>query len=554
MAERGKSRRQRHGERGALFGVQVKLPGIIDDQAAFLQAQLYRIETKPVEVARVLAQSKPAQGPHREWRRQPGYFGESCGSVLGLAATQSAASQQGGEGGQRQVVSEIRQRLARPDEARHDERQHGRMLTCAANPTKPMNYELLIGLRYTRAQPREGAANRFISFIALISMLGLALGVAALIVVLSVMNGFQKELRERILGVVSHVQVSSESGELADWSKVVQGVARHPRVKAAAPYVQAQGMLTFDGQVRGVMVRGILPEAEDKVADFARHMKSGKLEQLVPGEFGIVLGSELARALRARAGDKVALLAPQGLVTPAAILPRVKQFRVVGVFEAGMFEFDSGLALIHMADAQKLYRMDERVTGVRLKVDDLFAAPQIGRELMRFLDTDVWVSDWTRSHANFFRAVEIEKRMMFLILLLIVAVAAFNIVSTLVMAVTDKRADIAILRTLGASPRSIMAIFIVQGTLIGVVGLAAGVAGGVALALNIDVVVPALERLLGMQFLAKDVYYISDLPSDLHWSDVGTIGVVSFILTLLATLYPSWRASRTRPAEALRYE
>ena len=412
-----------------------------------------------------------------------------------------------------------------------------------------MNYELLIGLRYTRAQPREGAANRFISFIALISMAGLALGVAALIVVLSVMNGFQKELRERILGVVSHVQVSSDSGELADWSKVLQGVAQHPRVKAAAPYVQAQGMLSFDGQVRG-----ILPETEDKVADFARYMKSGKLTQLLPGEFGIVLGSELARALRATTGDKVTLLAPQGLVTPAAILPRVKQFRVVGIFEAGMFEFDSGLALIHMSDAQKLYRMDERVSGVRLKVDDLFAAPRIGRELLRFLPMDAWVSDWTRSHANFFRAVEIEKRMMFLILLLIVAVAAFNIVSTLVMAVTDKRADIAILRTLGASPQSIMAIFIVQGTLIGMVGLATGIAGGVALALNIDVVVPALERLLGLQFLAKDVYYISELPSDLHWSDVGTIGVVSFVLTLLATLYPSWRASRTQPAEALRYE
>jgi lipoprotein-releasing system permease protein len=417
-----------------------------------------------------------------------------------------------------------------------------------------MIYELLIGLRYTRAQPREGAANRFISFIALISMLGLALGVAALIVVLSVMNGFQKELRERILGVVSHVQISSESGELADWAKVVQGAAQHPRVRAAAPYVQAQGMLSFDGQVRGMMVRGILPEAEDKVADFARHMKSGQLTQLTPGEFGIVLGSELARALRARPGDKITLLAPQGLVTPAAILPRMKQFRVIGIFEAGMFEFDSGLALIHMDDAQRLYRMDDRVSGVRVKLDDLFAAPKVGRELLRLLDTDAWVSDWTRSHANFFRAVEIEKRMMFLILLLIVAVAAFNIVSTLVMAVQDKRADIAILRTLGASPRSIMTIFVVQGTLIGVAGLLAGVAGGVALALNIDVVVPALERMLGMNFLAKEVYYISDLPSDLHWGDVGTISVVSFVLTLLATLYPSWRASRTLPAEALRYE
>jgi lipoprotein-releasing system permease protein len=417
-----------------------------------------------------------------------------------------------------------------------------------------MTYELLIGLRYTRAQPREGAANRFISFIALISMLGLALGVAALIVVLSVMNGFQKELRERILGVVSHIQVSGGGGELEDWTKVLQGVARHPRVKAAAPYVQQQGMLSFDGQVRGMMLRGIIPEAEDKVANFARYMKAGKLDALRPGEFGMVLGSELARALRVRQGDKITLLAPQGMVTPAAILPRIKQFRVVGVFEAGMFEFDSGLALVHLEDAQKLYRMDDRVSGVRLKVDDLFAAPQIGRELMRYLDGEIWISDWTRSHANFFRAVEIEKRMMFLILLLIVAVAAFNIVSTLVMAVQDKRADIAILRTLGASPRSIMGIFVVQGTLIGVVGLLAGIAGGVALALNIDVVVPALERVLGLQFLAKDVYYISDLPSDLHWSDVWTIGSVSFVLTLLATLYPSWRASRTQPAEALRYE
>ena len=415
-------------------------------------------------------------------------------------------------------------------------------------------YELLIGLRYTRAQPREGIANRFISFIALISMLGLALGVAALIVVLSVMNGFHKELRERILGVVSHVQVSSDSGELADWLTVLQNAARHPQVRAAAPYVQQQGMLSFDGKVRGTMVRGILPEAEDKVADFARHMRLGRLDLLQPGEFGMVLGSELARALRVRHGDKLTLLAPQGLVTPAAVLPSIKQFRVVGIFEAGMYEFDSGLALIHLQDAQALYRMEDRVSGVRLKLDDLFAAPRVGRELLRLLGTDAWTSDWTRSHANFFRAVEIEKRMMFLILLLIVAVAAFNIVSTLVMAVQDKRADIAILRTLGASPGSIMGIFVVQGTLIGVVGLAAGIAGGVALALNIDVVVPALERALGLRFLAKDVYYISDLPSDLHWSDVWTIGGVSFLLTLLATLYPSWRASRTQPAEALRYE
>ncbi len=385
-------------------------------------------------------------------------------------------------------------------------------------------------------------------------MLGLALGVAALIVVLSVMNGFQKELRTRILGVVSHVQISADGGALANWEVTLRDARQHPRVLAAAPFVQEQGMLSFDGQVRGVMVRGVLPADEEKVADFARHMRVGTLEQLRAGEFGIILGSDLARALHALRGDKVTLLSPQGLVTPAAVLPRMKQFRVVGIFEVGMFEFDSGLALIHMGDAQIMYRMEGDISGVRLKVNDLFAAPQISRELLSTLGPGTWVSDWTRSHANFFRAVEIEKRMMFLILLLIVAVAAFNIVSTLVMAVQDKRADIAILRTLGASPQSIMAIFIVQGTLIGVIGLAAGVAGGVALALNVDVVVPALEHVLGMQFLAKDVYYISDLPSDLHWGDVGLISVVSFVLTVVATLYPSWRASLTQPAEALRYE
>ncbi len=422
-----------------------------------------------------------------------------------------------------------------------------------------MNYELWIGLRYTRARKRdaEGGGNRFISFISLISTLGIGLGVAALIVVLSVMNGFQKELRTRILGVASHIQISGspqQGGELRDWAVVVQQAAQHPLVRAAAPYVQEQGMLSYEQQVRGAMVRGILPDAEDKVADFEKHMRLGHLTSLQAGEFGIILGSELARALQVTTGDKVTLIAPQGMVTPAALLPRLKQFRVVGIFEAGMYEYDASLALVHLADAQKLYRMDARVSGVRLKLDDLFAAPRVGRELLRFLDGDAFVTDWTRSHANFFRAVAIEKNMMFLILMLIVAVAAFNIVSTLVMAVADKQADIAILRTLGASPRSIMQIFIVQGALIGVLGMLLGVAGGVALALNIDVVVPALERLLGMQFLAKDVYYISELPSDLQWADVGIIASVSFTLTLLATLYPSWRASKVNPAEALRYE
>ena len=347
-----------------------------------------------------------------------------------------------------------------------------------------MKYELWIGLRYTRAKKRKsdsGSGNGFISFISLISTLGIGLGVAALIVVLSVMNGFQKELRTRILGVASHIQINGSprnGGELSDWSHMAQEALRHPKVRAAAPFVQEQGMLSYDQEVRGVMVRGVLPEAEEKVADFEKHMKSGHLADLRAGEYGIILGAELAHVLRVLPGEKVTLIAPQGLVTPAAVLPRLKQFTVTGIFEVGMFEFDSGLALIHMADAQRLYRLDDRVSGVRLKVEDLFSAPRVARELLGLLDADVSVSDWTRSHANFFRAVAIEKNMMFLILMLIVAVAAFNIVSALVMAVTDKQADIAILRTLGASPGSIMQIFIVQGALIGMIGLALGVAGG----------------------------------------------------------------------------
>jgi lipoprotein-releasing system permease protein len=411
-------------------------------------------------------------------------------------------------------------------------------------------YELLIGLRYTRAKRR----NHFISFISLISMLGIALGVAALIVVLSVMNGFQTELRDRILAVVSHVQISGSNGEMAGWERVAEQAAKHPQVIGTAPFVQAQGMLAYGQSVRGALVRGILPEQEDKVADFSPHMKSGSLSLLTPDSFNIILGSELARALGVFVGDKVTLIAPQGVVTPAGVVPRLKTFTVVGLFEVGMFEYDNGLALIRMEDAQRLYRMDDRVSGVRLKLDDLFKAPRVARELVGRIDAEAFVSDWTRSHANFFRAVQIEKNMMFIILSLIVGVAAFNIVSTLVMAVTDKQADIAILRTLGASPGSIMAIFMVQGALIGFIGLGLGIAGGVTLALNVDVVVPFIERILGTQFLAKEVYYISTLPSELQWRDVTTITGVAFVLALLATIYPSWRASRVNPAEALRYE
>ena len=418
-----------------------------------------------------------------------------------------------------------------------------------------MRYEFLVGLRYTRSRKRAQGRNRFISFISLVSMFGIALGVAALIVVLSVMNGFQEELRTRILGVASHVQVHSPGEPVASWQQVADEAVRHDSVQAAAPYVQEQGMLSFDQTVRGTMVRGIIPAEEDKVADFARHMQSGSLDALQAGRFGILLGRDLALALKVRTGDKVTLIAPQGLVTPAAVLPRVKQFEVVGIFEAGMFEYDSALALVHLADAQALYRMGDGVSGVRLKLDDLFAAPRVARELAGMISTPgLIVSDWTRSHANFFRAVALEKTMMTLILFLIVAVAAFNIVSTLVMAVQEKYADIAILRTLGASPASVMAIFVLQGSIIGLVGLAAGVVGGLAIAHNLDIVIPALETLTGATLWNKEIYYINELPSKVLPADVIGIVSVSFVLTLLAALYPSWRASKVNPAEALRYE
>ncbi|HWQ38658.1 MAG TPA: lipoprotein-releasing ABC transporter permease subunit [Burkholderiales bacterium] len=411
-------------------------------------------------------------------------------------------------------------------------------------------YELFIGLRYAWAKRR----NHFISFISITSMLGIGLGVAALIVVLSVMNGFQKELRARILGVAAHVQIVGLGGSLRDWPRLAQQATRNPEVVAAAPYVMAQGLLSHRRSVQGTMVRGILPENEDNVADVGRHMKEGRLEALRPGEFGIVLGSELAGALGAGLGDRVVAITPQGQVTPAGVLPRLRQFTVVGVFEVGMYEYDAGLAFIHLADAQRLYRLGDAVSGIRLKLVELFDAPRVARELAKSIDEDVYVTDWTRSHANFFRAVQIEKRVMFIILLLIVAVAAFNIVSTLVMAVTDKRADIAILRTLGSAPADIMRIFVIQGALIGVIGTLGGVLLGVAVALNIDVIVPAIEHAFGVQFLAKDVYYISDLPSDLQLRDVVTIATTAFGLSLAATIYPSLRAASVNPAEALRYE
>ncbi|MGZ5073259.1 MAG: lipoprotein-releasing ABC transporter permease subunit [Usitatibacter sp.] len=411
-------------------------------------------------------------------------------------------------------------------------------------------YELFVGLRYTRAKRRT----HFISFISFISILGIALGIWALISVMSVMNGFEKEIRARILGAAAHIQVMGANGAIADWEPLAAELRKHPEVVAAAPFVNAQGLLTTGTTVRGVFVRGVVPELENGVADFNTHMKAGRLEDLRPGEFGIALGVSLANALRLNVGDRVTLVSPQGQVTPAGLMPRLKQFTVTGIFSMDHNELDSALALVHLKDAQALYRMDSAVSGIRLKVSDIDRAPWVARELAARVTSDVFITDWTQQNVNYFRAIQIEKRMMFIILTLIIAVAAFNLVSTLVMVVTDKHPDIAILRTLGASPASIMKIFMVQGVVIGTVGTVLGVATGIVTAFNIDVVVPAIERLFHFQILSREVYYISELPSDLHWADVAWTAAMSLVLSFVATLYPSWRAARVNPAEALRYE
>ena len=411
-------------------------------------------------------------------------------------------------------------------------------------------YELFIGLRYTRAKRRT----HFISFISLVSMLGIALGIAALITVMSVMNGFEKEIRARILGAAAHVQVLGGDRGLADWESVAAAVKKHPDVVSVAPFVQAQGLLSTGSAVRGVFVRGIVPEYENQVADFSKHMKSGDLSSLQPGGFGIVIGVGIARALGLRVGDRVTLISPQGQVTPAGLMPRLKQFTVTGIFALDHNEFDSALALVRMEDAQALYRFEGAVSGVRLKVRNVDAAPRISAELTRLLPVEAFVTDWTKQNVNYFRAIQIEKRMMFIILTLIIAVAAFNLVYTLVMVVTDKHPDIAILRTLGASPASVMKIFVVQGAVIGVIGTLIGVVAGVLLALNVETVVPAIERAFNFEILSREVYYISELPSDLHWRDVWSVAAVSLVLAFVATVYPSWRAARVNPAEALRYE
>jgi len=427
---------------------------------------------------------------------------------------------------------------------------HTNARSITSKPSILQPYELFIGLRYTRAKRR----NHFISFISLISMLGMGLGVMALIVVLSVMNGFQKEIRARMLGASPHLEVVADGGRLHGWQLILDKVAQHSQVSAAAPYIAGQGMLSFGQNVQGVMVRGIDPARETGITELADKMKAGALSDLRGGEFSIALGSDLARTLGVRLDDKVMLIAPQGQITPAGMMPRLKQFRVAGIFEIGMAPYDNSLALIHLDDAQKLFQFGDAVTGISGKLHNIDLAPRVARELQGELPPGLYANDWTHQNVNYFRAVQIEKKMMFIILSLIVAVAAFNIVSTLVMAVTDKQADIAILRTLGAKPSSIMKIFIVQGVVIGAIGTLLGSGGGIVLALNLDVVVPFIERLLGVQFLAKDVYYITDLPSDLRYQEVALVASMSFMISLLATLYPSWRASQTQPAEALRYE
>ena len=412
------------------------------------------------------------------------------------------------------------------------------------------SYEFFIGLRYTRSRQRT----RFISVISLISVVGIALGMTVLITVLSVMNGFQKEVRTRMLSAVAHVQIAGQGERLTDWKAVADIARKHPRVKAASPYINAQGLLTSGSQVKGTFLRGVEPELEAQVDDLSRSMSRGTMAALKPGDFTIVLGDTLARTLGVSIGDKVVLVAPQGQVTPAGVLPRLRQFTVVGTFLIGHHEIDAGLALVHIEDAQRLYRMGDDVTGVRLKLDDLFNARLVSHELAGKLPANAMVSDWTSVNANYFRAVDIEKRMMSLLLFFIIAIAAFNLVSSLFMVVKEKQADIAILRTLGASPGGVMKIFMTQGIVIGLTGVFFGVIFGILGALYVDVIVGFVERITGSRFLDPSIYQITQLPSELRPLDVVWTALFSFAMSVVATLYPSWRASKVNPAEALRYE
>lgn len=411
--------------------------------------------------------------------------------------------------------------------------------------------ELFVGLRYVRARRRD----HFISFISLVSILGIALGIAALITVLSVMNGFGKELRSRILGVASHATVTGNDGQLTDWRSLAERVRKAPHVVGSAPYVLGQAMAARGKAVSGVMVRGILPEQERQVSDIGDKMIEGSLQALKPGEFGIVVGSALAWKLDLTVGSPVSIVVPQAQATPAGLLPRFKRFTVVGIFRIDMYEYDSGMVLTHLDDAAKLYQLPEgSVTGLRLKLDVMDDAPAVADQLSRLLGPDFRVRDWTREHANFFRALKMEKTVMFVILLLIVTVAMFNLISTLVVIVTEKQSDVAILRTLGMKPSSIMGVFVVQGAIIGLVGTLVGTAFGLLLAFNVESLVRLLEYVFQTSFLASDVYLISELPSDLHWADVALVSCASLILALISTIYPAWRASKIQPAAALRYE
>ena len=414
-------------------------------------------------------------------------------------------------------------------------------------------FELQVGWRYTRAG-RGGRRNRFISFISGVSILGIALGVAALIIVLSVMNGFQREVRDRMLNVIAHVELLDYAGQaLPDWQATAAKARQNPQVVGAAPFIASQSLIARGDEYRGAIIRGISPAEEATVTGLGAQLKDGVLARLQPGAWNIVLGAELARQLGVREGDKITLVAPGGQVTPAGVTPRLRAFNVVGTFSAGHYEYDSGLAMVHIEDAARLYRTGGP-TGVQLRLRDVHEARRVAAELAPVMGPEILVRDWTRSNANWFDAVQIEKRLMSIILTLIVAVAAFNLVSTLVMTVTDKQSDIAILRTLGASPRSIMGVFMVQGAVAGVIGTLSGVGLGLLVAFNIDVIVPTIERLLNVSFLPGSIYVISQMPSDPQSGDIVPIALVSLALSFLATLYPSWRASRVQPAEALRYE
>jgi lipoprotein-releasing system permease protein len=411
-------------------------------------------------------------------------------------------------------------------------------------------YEWLIGTRYLRSTHRRG----FVSFVALMSVLGLMLGVATLITVLSVMNGFERELRSRILSVTSHGTLSGLEGSISDWHAVQQAALKQPGVTAAVPYIEEQSMLSNGVNVAGATVRGVLPDEERKATGLGQSLTMGRLEDLRAGQYHIILGSALARELRAKVGGQVVLIAPEGTATPTGVVPRMRRFQVTGIFQSGMYEFDRGLALVHIADAAKLYKLGDRVTGIRLALQDPLQAPTAVVKLAKDLGGGFYVSDWTRNHVNFFRSIELTKSMMFVILLMIVGVAAFNIVATLVMIVKEKQTDIAILRTLGAGPPNILTTFAIQGVMIGLVGTLLGAGLGTLLSHNLESLVAWLERVLGTQFLDASVYYMSDLPAYVEGMDVVRVCTVAFLLCAIATIYPAWRASRTAPAEALRHE